>query len=190
MTTATAKSSVLSRVLVVSSLPKAYGMPDTCFCASQQSNESPIPNRQSSTNHQWPDLKISIPYLVVVWTLAARDVVRSTPGPTPRLSAAHRDTPEAYRYFTPHRRRSWPPSRGRRWPIHARLIFTAFAMRLSPARRMLYAFGVAALLVGLLRLFRGVGKSKSCSFRSRCLPALVWAPGTMWMFSGSRPSTC
>jgi serine phosphatase RsbU (regulator of sigma subunit) len=96
-----------------------------------------------------------------------------------------RDTPEAYRYFARHidveklAAEPWY----RRWPIHARLIFTAFAMRLSPARRMLYAFGVAALLVGLLQLFRGVGQVKVLLFPfSVYLPALVWAPGTMWMF--------
>ena len=52
-----------------------------------------------------------------------------------------RDAPDAYRYF----------ARGmdleaiaaepwyRRWPIHARRFFTAFTMKLSPARRVLFA---------------------------------------------------
>src|SRR5215510_14232334 len=70
-----------------------------------------------------------------------------------------RDTPEAYRYFTRNIDRAkldalpWY----RRWPIHVRLLFTAFTMRLSPARRFLYAAAIIAVLLGLLQLFRGVG---------------------------------
>lgn len=96
-----------------------------------------------------------------------------------------RDTPEAYRYFTRHidveklAAQPWY----RRWVIQIRLILTEFAMRLSPARRVLYAFGVAALLVGLLQLFRGVGFVKVLLFPfSFYVPALVWEPGTMWLF--------
>src|SRR5262245_55078422 len=69
-----------------------------------------------------------------------------------------RDTPEAYRYFTRAidveklAHEPWY----RRWPIEARLVFTAFTMRLSPARRVLYALAVVMALFGVLMLFRGV----------------------------------
>jgi len=96
-----------------------------------------------------------------------------------------RDTPEAYRYFTRHidveklAAEPWY----RRWPIHARLIFTEFAMRLSPARRVLYACALAALFVGLLQLFRGVAPVKVLLFPfSVYVPLPVWVDGTMWLF--------
>ncbi len=96
-----------------------------------------------------------------------------------------RDTPEAYRYFTRHidaekiAAEPWY----RRWAIHTRIIFTAFAMRLSPARRVLYAFSVFAMFVGMLQLFRGIGTVKVLLFPfSVYVPALQWVDGTMWLF--------
>ncbi len=96
-----------------------------------------------------------------------------------------RDTPEAYRYFTRHldieklAAEPWY----RRWAIHARLIFTEFAMRLSPARRVLYAFSVAALAVGMLQLFRGFAPVKMLLFPfSLYVLSPVWVDGTMWLF--------
>lgn len=96
-----------------------------------------------------------------------------------------RDTPEAYRYFTRHidiekiAAEPWY----RRWAIHLRIIFTEFAMRLSPARRVLYAFSVFAMFVGMLQLFRGVGAVKVLLFPfSIYVPALQWVDGTMWLF--------
>ena len=96
-----------------------------------------------------------------------------------------RDTPEAYRYFTRHldveklAAEPWY----RRWAIHARLIFTEFTMRLSPARRVLYAFSVAALAVGMLQLFRGFAPVKVLLFPfSLYVLSPVWVEGTMWLF--------
>ncbi|HUL74195.1 MAG TPA: PP2C family protein-serine/threonine phosphatase [Vicinamibacterales bacterium] len=106
-----------------------------------------------------------------------------TPGDFQKLFT--RDTPEAYRYFARHididklAHEPWY----KRWPIHARLIFTAFAMRLSPARRVLYAFAMAALFVGMLQLFRGVGPVRLLLFPfSVNLLAPLWAEGTLWLF--------
>ena len=95
-----------------------------------------------------------------------------------------RDTPEAYRYF----------SRGidtaklalkpwyRRWPIRARLLFSAFTMRLSPARRVLYAFALIAGILGTLELFRGVGPVRLLLFPfTVTLPLPQWVDGTMWL---------
>ncbi len=70
-----------------------------------------------------------------------------------------RDTPEAYRFFTrgiDFERLAAEPWY-RRWPMHARLFFTAFTMRLSPARRVLYAVAVIVAVLGLIRSFDGFG---------------------------------
>ncbi len=98
-----------------------------------------------------------------------------------------RDTADAYHYF----------SRGidlaalaaapwyKRWPTHARLFLIAFAMRLSPGRRVLYGFAVVALLFGLLDLFDGFG-----SIRLMLWPFTMylwlpqWVEGTSWMVLG------
>jgi serine phosphatase RsbU (regulator of sigma subunit) len=98
-----------------------------------------------------------------------------------------RDTPEAYRYFTRHLDLTkidtlpWY----RRWLVHTRLLFTAFTMRLSPARRILYAGAILATLLGLLQLFRGVASQTIVLFPFTIHPPLPqWAPGTMWLFVG------
>jgi serine phosphatase RsbU (regulator of sigma subunit) len=68
-----------------------------------------------------------------------------------------RDTRDAYKFFTrgsdddklrdlPWHRRLW-------WQI--RLLFTAFTMRLSPARRIVYGAALLLAVLGLLNLFRG-----------------------------------
>lgn len=95
-----------------------------------------------------------------------------------------RDTAEAWRYF----------SRGidlkalshepwyRRWPVHARLFLKAFAMRLSPGRRVLYGFAMVALVFGLFDLFDGFGPVHVLLFPfdvTFWLPQ--WEEGTSWM---------
>ncbi len=95
-----------------------------------------------------------------------------------------RDTADAYRYF----------SRGldlnalasapwyKRWPTHAKLFFIAFAMRLSPARRVLYAFAVVSAVFGLFDLFDGFGRVGIFLFPltlNLYLPQ--WVEGTSWM---------
>lgn len=95
-----------------------------------------------------------------------------------------RDTADAYHYF----------SRGldlralaqapwyRRWPTHIRLFFVAFAMRLSPGRRVLYAFAVVAAVFGLLDLFDGFGTVIVFLFpMSLDLYLPQWADGMSWM---------
>src|SRR5512141_3024032 len=67
-----------------------------------------------------------------------------------------RDTVEAYRFFArgidpaEMARLPWP----RRVSAHVRLFFLAFTLKLSPARRALYAIGVLAELIGLFQLAR------------------------------------
>ena len=58
-------------------------------------------------------------------------------------------------------------------------------MRLSPARRALYAFAVLFTLIGLLELFRGVHETGVLLFPfDVALPLPSWAPGTMKLFLG------
>jgi sigma-B regulation protein RsbU (phosphoserine phosphatase) len=70
-----------------------------------------------------------------------------------------RETREAYRFFTrgtdirafahlPWHKRAF---------AHARLLFLAFTMKLSPARRMVYAISLLLAFIGLVNLFRGIG---------------------------------
>ena len=100
-----------------------------------------------------------------------------------------RDTAEAYRYFTRHldmeleavARKPWYG----RWFAHVRLLFRAFTMRLSPARRILYGFSVLAVVLGLLELFRGFGTVPILLFPFT-IRVLVpqWTEGAMSMLIG------
>ncbi len=98
-----------------------------------------------------------------------------------------RDTPEAYRYF----------ARGidtrtldakpwyKRWPTKVRLLFSAFTMRLSPARRVLYGIALASALLGLILLFRGFATVPFLLFPFEvALPMPRWVDGTVWLIVG------
>ena len=67
-----------------------------------------------------------------------------------------RDTKEAYRFFTRH----VDPSAYEGLPWHrralarVRLLFIAFSMKLSPARRIVYGASLIFAVLGLLNLFR------------------------------------
>ena len=95
-----------------------------------------------------------------------------------------RDTAEAYRYFT----RTADVDRiaampwYQRWPTRTRIVFTTFAMRLSPARRALYAISVISALFGLIMLFRGIGRARLFLFPFHItVPVPDWADGTLWL---------
>jgi phosphoserine phosphatase RsbU/P len=70
-----------------------------------------------------------------------------------------RDTRDAYRFFT----RGIDDDELKRLPkfkrymAQARGLFVAFTMKLSPARRMVYAIALVLAVIGLLNLFRGIG---------------------------------
>jgi sigma-B regulation protein RsbU (phosphoserine phosphatase) len=70
-----------------------------------------------------------------------------------------RDARDAYRFFT----RGLDADALRRLPWHQRLLtqvrvlFLAFSMKLSPARRVLFGGALLLALIGLFNLFRGVG---------------------------------
>ena len=92
-----------------------------------------------------------------------------------------RDARDAYRFFA----RGLDADRLKHLPwhkraaAHARALFMAFAMKLSPARRMLYAISLVLALIGLINLFRGVGivRLGSPPFGIG-VPALIFRQGT------------
>jgi serine phosphatase RsbU (regulator of sigma subunit) len=77
-----------------------------------------------------------------------------------------RDAREAYRFFT----RGLDADALRHLPWHKRLLtqvrvlFLAFSMKLSPARRVLFGGALLLALIGLINLFRGVGFIEIASF--------------------------
>jgi serine phosphatase RsbU (regulator of sigma subunit) len=89
-----------------------------------------------------------------------------------------RDTPEAYRLFTRTidfeqlRKLPWH----RRALAHVRLFFLAFTMKLTPARRAIYAVSLVCVVIGLVELFQEV--------HLFLLPHPVFAPGTLWLLTG------
>ena len=70
-----------------------------------------------------------------------------------------RDTRDAYKFFT----RGRDADAMKRLPWHKRIIaevrilFLAFSMKLSPARRLVFGGALVLALIGLFNLFRGVG---------------------------------
>jgi serine phosphatase RsbU (regulator of sigma subunit) len=93
-----------------------------------------------------------------------------------------RDAPDAYRYFARHldlesiAAEPWY----RRGFIHVRRFFTAFSMKLSPARRVLFASSFIVFLIGMLSLFRGFGLHDVVLFPlTITLPLPEWVRGTM-----------
>ncbi|HEY6361330.1 MAG TPA: PP2C family protein-serine/threonine phosphatase [Vicinamibacterales bacterium] len=89
-----------------------------------------------------------------------------------------RDAPEAYRFFSRAidfeqlGKLPWH----RRTLAHLRLLFLAFTLKLSPARRAIYGMALVATLLGLVELFQ--------EFHFLLLPHPVFAPGTMWLVAG------
>ena len=104
-----------------------------------------------------------------------------TPGEFQRLF--RRDTAEAYRYFTRGSQADRLAAQPwyRRYPQQARLVFAAFTMRLSPARRVLYGLALVTTIIGALMLFRGIGASWLL-----VVPVIgpQWVEGTGWLLIG------
>jgi len=95
-----------------------------------------------------------------------------------------RDTADAYRYFSRGldfdalSRAPWY----KRWFTHGRLFLHAFAMRLSPGRRVLYGFAIVALVFGLFDLFDGFGQVRVFLFPvTLTLWLPQWVEGTVWI---------
>ena len=89
-----------------------------------------------------------------------------------------RDTPEAYRFFS----RTIDHTELQKLPWHRRIIaytrvlFLAFTMKMSPARRAIYGASLVCIVVGLAELFREV--------HLFIVPHPAFAPGTMWLLTG------
>ena len=102
-----------------------------------------------------------------------------------------RDTREAYRFFARHIDETafTGLSRHRRWLMRARLLFWAFTLRLSPARRLLYGVGLLLCLLGFINLFHGFSAIGVPVFLGPVpveigLPLPHWAPGAGSLFVG------
>ncbi len=100
-----------------------------------------------------------------------------------------RDAPDAYRFFTRHIDQAayagMPPLQ--RFALRARLLFLAFTLKLSPARRALFGVSLVAFVVGLLELFQGIDlvPVPLVPFLLDIpLPTLVWSDGTGWLTLG------
>ena len=80
-----------------------------------------------------------------------------------------RETPEAYRFFARgvNTAELEGLSRGRRGLKYLQAFFLAFTMRLSPARRAIYALALLTSVIGLFQLFDGFGIPASAC-RSHC----------------------
>jgi len=89
-----------------------------------------------------------------------------------------RDAPEAYHFFS--RNIDFDELKNQPWYWRtlgrARLLFLAFTLKLTPARRVLYGSALIASLIGLAELFQG--------FRLLLIPHPTFSPGTLWLLTG------
>jgi phosphoserine phosphatase RsbU/P len=99
-----------------------------------------------------------------------------------------RETPEAYRFFA----RGIDRDALRPLPWYTRALrytqafFLAFTMRLTPARRVIYAVALLACVIGLFELFRGLGIIRvpfpiAFFFINIGIVAPRFEPGTAWL---------
>jgi serine phosphatase RsbU (regulator of sigma subunit) len=89
-----------------------------------------------------------------------------------------RDTPDAYRFFARHidyKSIEHLPWHQRSFTL-LRLLFLAFTLKLTPARRAIYGMALLCAFIGLLELWRG--------FHWLLLPHPVFEPGTLWLLIG------
>jgi sigma-B regulation protein RsbU (phosphoserine phosphatase) len=114
------------------------------------------------------------------WT---RDVTRDVTAEDLGRLFTH-DTREAYRFFT----RGLDEDRLAREPwwrrqlLRTRQVFTAFTLKLSPARRSLYLISLVVALIGVLKLYRGwstISVPFGTPFFNVAVVAPQWADGTL-----------
>ena len=89
-----------------------------------------------------------------------------------------RETPEAYRFFSrtiDHAQLLKLPWY-RRILAYTRVFFLAFTMKLTPARRAIYAAALVSIVIGLAELYREV--------HLFVVPHPAFAPGTLWLLGG------
>src|SRR5215510_8294011 len=89
-----------------------------------------------------------------------------------------RDAPEAYRFFSRNIDFGELKDQPWHWRIlgHSRLLFLAFTLKLTPARRVLYGASLVACVVGLVEFFQTV--------HLFLVPHPTFAPGTIWLLTG------
>ena len=89
-----------------------------------------------------------------------------------------RDTLEAYKFFS--RNIDFDELKKQPWHLRmlgrARLLFLAFTLKLTPARRLIYGIALLSSLIGLMELFREV--------HFLLIPHPAFAPGTLWLLAG------
>jgi sigma-B regulation protein RsbU (phosphoserine phosphatase) len=98
-----------------------------------------------------------------------------------------RDAREAYEFFARGIDRTGVEKMRWHWRLwsHVRLFFMAFTMRLSPARRMLYAVALVFSIAGLINLFTGVGFYRLAGDRVLVpIPLPLWQNGTIALALG------
>ena len=89
-----------------------------------------------------------------------------------------RETPEAYRFFS----RTIDHAELLKLPWHRRVLaygrvfFLALTMKLTPARRAIYAAALISIVIGLAELFQEV--------HLLVVPHPAFAPGTLWLLAG------
>ena len=89
-----------------------------------------------------------------------------------------RDAPDAYRFFS----RSIDFDELHKLPWHkrvvrsVRMLFLAFTLRLTPARRLIYGVSLVATLIGLMELYK--------EMHFLIVPHPAFAPGTIWLLIG------
>jgi serine phosphatase RsbU (regulator of sigma subunit) len=92
-----------------------------------------------------------------------------------------RDTREAYRFFARHV--DFSQIEGLPWhrrvAAHVRLFFFAFTMKLSPARRAVYAGALICALLGLVELF--FGPRQGGARAAVPVPTVLFPDGTGWV---------
>jgi serine phosphatase RsbU (regulator of sigma subunit) len=98
------------------------------------------------------------------------------------------ETPEAYRFFV--KQQDELALAGLPWHVRlasrARLLFTAFTARLSPARRAIYGIALVLAAIGILSMFQGVRlvRLPIVPFGSGItVPGLAWGNGSLPMIA-------
>jgi sigma-B regulation protein RsbU (phosphoserine phosphatase) len=114
------------------------------------------------------------------WT---RDIARDVTAEDLQRLLTH-DTRDAYRFFSRGldedklAKESW----WRRQLLRVRQVFTAFTLKLSPARRSLYLISLIVALIGVLKLYRGWSMIRipfGTPFFNVAIFAPQWADGTV-----------
>lgn len=96
------------------------------------------------------------------------------------------DAADAVQFFARHiddsAYRELPPVK--RFLVRTRLVFLAFTLKLSPARRVLFGIALLMAVIGLVELFEGIGPFQVPILVFIGLPGPTWAEGTLWLLGG------